>query len=145
MSNYSSMVTQPSIESKMGMNNFPVSHSVAKTIQRRGRKGTALSQQLRQVSLLSGMEEPQLVQLSSHCQLESMNKNRYVIVGNENKGRLFFLLKGSVKISQINQDGEELVIKIVEFEMYYTTFKMTFCISPHRIENPMALFASEVG
>ena len=119
MSNYSSMATKSGIENNIKINHFASSQAAAKTINRRGRKGIALFQQLRQVSLLSDMDEPQLIQLSGHCQLENMNKNRYVIVGNENKGRLFFLLKGSVKISQINQDGEELVIKIVDAPAYF--------------------------
>lgn len=74
---------------------------------------------LAQVPLLTGLPEELLESLGKVCRFEQVAKNNYIIERNDTSGRLYFLLSGQVRMLDMNRQGQEVALAIIDAPIHF--------------------------
>lgn len=74
---------------------------------------------LAQVPLLTGLPEELLESLGKVCRFEQVAKNDYIIERNDTSGRLYFLLSGQVRMLDMNRQGQEVALAIIDAPIHF--------------------------
>ena len=69
---------------------------------------------LGQVPLLAELPEPLLESLAKVCRVEQVNRGDYIIERHDTSRRLFFLLSGQVRMLDVNRQGQEVALAIID-------------------------------
>lgn len=74
---------------------------------------------LKQVPLLTGIPDEFLDPLSKACRFETFNRNEVIIDLNDKSRRMFFLLSGQVRMLDINRQGQEVALAIIDAPCHF--------------------------
>lgn len=69
---------------------------------------------LKQVPLLMGIPDDFLETLSKSCRFETVSRGEIIIERNDTSRRLFFLLSGQVRMMDVNRQGQEVALAIID-------------------------------
>ncbi len=74
---------------------------------------------LGQVPLLAGLPEEVLTSLAKVCRTEQFSRGDYIIEINDTSRRLFFLLSGQVRMLDMNRQGQEVALAIIDAPTHF--------------------------
>lgn len=74
---------------------------------------------LAQVPLLAGLSEETLNALANACRFETVAKGTYIIQRHDESRRLFFLLSGQVRMLEVNRQGQEVALAIIDAPIHF--------------------------
>lgn len=74
---------------------------------------------LSQVPLLVGLSEEFLASLAKSSRVEQFSKGEYIIERNDTSRRLFFLLSGQVRMLDMNRQGQEIALAIIDAPTHF--------------------------
>lgn len=74
---------------------------------------------LANIPLLADLPEELLTSLASVCRFERIAKNDYIIERNDTSRRMYFLLSGQVRMLDMNQQGQEAALAIIDAPTHF--------------------------
>lgn len=74
---------------------------------------------LAQVPLLTELPEDLVESLAKACRFETAAKNDYIIERNDTSRRLYFLLSGQVRMLDMNKQGQEVALAIIDAPIHF--------------------------
>lgn len=74
---------------------------------------------LAQIPLVNGLPDDLLEALAKTCRFEQAVKGQYIIERNDNSRRLFFLLSGQVRMLDVNRQGQEIALAIIDAPTHF--------------------------
>lgn len=74
---------------------------------------------LAQVPLLTGLPEELVESLAKTCRFETVAKGDYIIERNDTSRRLYFLLSGQVRMLDMNKQGQEIALAIIDAPIHF--------------------------
>jgi CRP-like cAMP-binding protein len=80
---------------------------------------TAQTKLLAQVPLLTELPEESLESLAKACRFEQVAKGDYIIERNDTSRRLYFLLSGQVRMLDMNRQGQEVALAIIDAPIHF--------------------------
>lgn len=74
---------------------------------------------LAQVPLLEGLPDNLLESLAKACRFEQVNKGDYIFELQDTSRRLYFLLSGQVRMMDVNRQGQEVALAIIDAPIHF--------------------------
>lgn len=74
---------------------------------------------LAQVPLLAELTEELLDPLAKTCRFEQVGKGDYIIERHDTSRRLYFLLSGQVRMMDVNRQGQEVALAIIDAPIHF--------------------------
>jgi CRP/FNR family transcriptional regulator, cyclic AMP receptor protein len=74
---------------------------------------------LAQIPLLTDLPEELLGSLSKSCRVEQVSRGDYIIERHDTSRRLFFLLSGQVRMLDMNRQGQEIALAIIDAPTHF--------------------------
>lgn len=74
---------------------------------------------LAQVPLLAGLPTEQIDSLAKACRFEQMARGENIIERNDTSRRLYFLLSGQVRMLDVNRQGQEIALAIIDAPTHF--------------------------
>ena len=74
---------------------------------------------LAQVPLLTGLPDEDMNSLAKVCRAEQFARGDYIIERNDTSRRLFFLLSGQVRMLDMNRQGQEVALDIIDAPTHF--------------------------
>lgn len=79
----------------------------------------AYSTLLAQVPLLAGLPQESTEWLANAVRVQKFNRGDYIIERNDTSRRLFFLLSGQVRMMDVNRQGQEVALAIIDAPTHF--------------------------
>ncbi len=74
---------------------------------------------LSQIPLLTDLPEALIDSLSKSCRVEQVSRGDYIIERHDTSRRLFFLLSGQVRMLDMNRQGQEIALAIIDAPTHF--------------------------
>ncbi|MEB4592468.1 Crp/Fnr family transcriptional regulator [Candidatus Thiothrix sp. Deng01] len=74
---------------------------------------------LAQVPLLAGLPDDLMESLTKACRFEQVSKGDYIFERNDTSRRLYFLLSGQVRMLDMNRQGQEVALAIIDAPIHF--------------------------
>jgi len=68
---------------------------------------------LRSISLCQDMNEKEITDIASHCQLKKFSKKNIVFLEQDSGNMFYVIFSGKIKITKLNNDGDEVILSIL--------------------------------
>jgi CRP-like cAMP-binding protein len=68
---------------------------------------------LKKINILSGLSEKEMMTLGSQCRMKRYQNKEMIYLDDETSSMIYFLKKGSVRLSRISPEGKEITISVL--------------------------------